>query len=132
MEQIAFELQLPVLDNLPTEVLDQLWGALHARARREKTTISALVRQAVRERYLGSREQRMTAMQRFVGVGASRGEHTAAKPPLASVFSSAVRTASSMLPNFLTGAPVIQLLGRSTNGNVTVMTCVFWLRIRWR
>lgn len=46
---------------------DQLWGALHARARSEKTTVSELVRQAVRERYLGNREQRMLAMQRFIG-----------------------------------------------------------------
>ncbi len=46
---------------------DQLWGALHARARSQKTTISELVRQAVRDRYLGSREQRMVAMQRLVG-----------------------------------------------------------------
>jgi hypothetical protein len=46
---------------------DQLWGALHARARGEKTTISELVRQAVRERYVGDQEQRMIAMQRFVG-----------------------------------------------------------------
>ena len=47
---------------------DQLWGALHARARREKTTVSNLVRQAVRERYLGDREQRRIAMQQFVGI----------------------------------------------------------------
>jgi metal-responsive CopG/Arc/MetJ family transcriptional regulator len=47
---------------------DQLWGALHARARREKTTVSELVRQAVRERYLGDREQRRAAMQEFVGI----------------------------------------------------------------
>ena len=40
---------------------DQLWGALHARARTEKTTVSELVRQAVRERYLGDREQRRAA-----------------------------------------------------------------------
>ncbi len=53
---------------------DQLWGALHARAKSEKTTVSELVRQAVRERYLGSREQRMAAMQRFVGNGKSRAE----------------------------------------------------------
>jgi Ribbon-helix-helix protein, copG family len=46
---------------------DQLWGALHARAKGEKTTISELVRQAVRERYLGDHEQRMIAMQRFIG-----------------------------------------------------------------
>jgi predicted DNA-binding ribbon-helix-helix protein len=46
---------------------DQLWEALHARAKRENTTISELVRQAVRERYVGSREQRLSAMQRFAG-----------------------------------------------------------------
>jgi hypothetical protein len=46
---------------------DQLWGALHARARRENTTISELVRQAVRERYVGNHEQRLSAMQRFAG-----------------------------------------------------------------
>jgi metal-responsive CopG/Arc/MetJ family transcriptional regulator len=53
---------------------DQLWGALHARARREKTTVSELVRQAVRERYLGDREQRRAAMQQFVGVRQSRAQ----------------------------------------------------------
>ena len=58
---------------------DQLWGALHARARREKTTVSELVRQAVRERYMGCREQRLAAMQRFVGIsksGAARIDST--------------------------------------------------------
>lgn len=54
---------------------DQLWGALHARARRENTSLSELVRQAVRERYLGDFEQRKTAMQRFVGIRKGRGEH---------------------------------------------------------
>jgi hypothetical protein len=53
---------------------DQLWGALHARARSEKTTISELVRQAVRERYLGDHEQRMIAMQRFVGTRKSSSD----------------------------------------------------------
>lgn len=51
---------------------DQLWGALHARARREKTTISELVRQAARERYLGRQEARITAMQGLVGIRKSR------------------------------------------------------------
>ena len=51
---------------------DQLWGALHARARSEKTTISELVRQAARERYLGRQETRMAAMQSFVGIRKSR------------------------------------------------------------
>lgn len=47
---------------------DQLWSALHTRARRENTTISELVRRAVREQYLGNHEQRMAAMQRLVGI----------------------------------------------------------------
>jgi hypothetical protein len=51
---------------------DQLWGALHARARSEKTTISELVRQAARERYLGRQDARMSAMQGFVGIRKSR------------------------------------------------------------
>jgi len=51
---------------------DQLWEALHARSRSEKTTISELVRQAARERYLGRHEARMAAMQSFVGIRKSR------------------------------------------------------------
>jgi len=47
---------------------DQLWGALHARARREKTTISDLARQALRERYIGALEKRKAAMQSFIGI----------------------------------------------------------------
>jgi metal-responsive CopG/Arc/MetJ family transcriptional regulator len=47
---------------------EDLWGTLHDRARSQKTTISELVRQAVRERYLGSQRQRMEAMQAFVGI----------------------------------------------------------------
>ncbi|MBV9081694.1 MAG: ribbon-helix-helix protein, CopG family [Acidobacteriaceae bacterium] len=53
---------------------DRLWGALHARARREKTTVSELVRRAVRERYFGDREQRKAAMQQFVGIRKSDAE----------------------------------------------------------
>ena len=52
---------------------DHLWEALHSQARREGTTISELVRQAARERYLGTHEQRKAAMQGFVG---SRKSHT--------------------------------------------------------
>ena len=55
---------------------DQLWEALHARARSEKTTISALVRQAARERYLGRQESRMAAMQGLVGIRRSRARAT--------------------------------------------------------
>jgi len=47
---------------------DDLWGTLHDRARSQKTTVSELVRQAVRERYLGNHSQRMKAMQAFVGI----------------------------------------------------------------
>ena len=53
---------------------DHLWGALHARAESEKTTVSELVRQAVRERYLGDLERRKAAMQGFVGIRNARRE----------------------------------------------------------
>jgi len=46
---------------------DSLWEALHARARSRKTTISELVREAARERYLNKGEERRKAMQEFVG-----------------------------------------------------------------
>jgi hypothetical protein len=46
---------------------DNLWNALHIRARSQGTTVSHLVREAVRERYLGSRNEQMKAMQEFVG-----------------------------------------------------------------
>lgn len=46
---------------------DQLWNALHSLARAQNTTISELVRQAVRDRYLGNLEQRRQAMEQFVG-----------------------------------------------------------------
>lgn len=46
---------------------DNLWKALHERARVRKTTISELVREAARERYLGKRDQQREAMQAFVG-----------------------------------------------------------------
>jgi metal-responsive CopG/Arc/MetJ family transcriptional regulator len=49
---------------------DHLWNALHARARREQTTISELVRQAIRERYLDDREGRAKAMRDIIGVRA--------------------------------------------------------------
>ena len=55
---------------------DQLWSALHARAQSEKTTVSELVRQAVREQYLGDHEQRKAAMQRLVGIRKSHREGT--------------------------------------------------------
>jgi predicted DNA-binding ribbon-helix-helix protein len=53
---------------------DDLWQALHARARREDTTISDLVRQAARERYLGSSTVRNSAMQAAVGIWKDRAD----------------------------------------------------------
>ena len=49
---------------------DQLWNALHVRARSEQKSISQLVREAVRERYLGKLETRREAMQAVVGIRA--------------------------------------------------------------
>lgn len=53
---------------------DDLWKALHTRARRQKTTISDLVRQAARECYLGNGEARREAMHAFVGIRKDRSE----------------------------------------------------------
>ena len=47
---------------------ESLWSALHARAKRQKTTISELVRDAIRELYMGKIEERREAMQSFVGI----------------------------------------------------------------
>jgi len=53
---------------------EDLWNALHARAHTQKTTVSELVREAVRERYLGKRDERMKAMQQFAGIRRERSE----------------------------------------------------------
>jgi plasmid stability protein len=53
---------------------DDLWNALHIRARREGTTVSDLVRQAARKHYLGDADQRRKAMQAFVGIRKDRPE----------------------------------------------------------
>ena len=53
---------------------DHLWNALHTRARSRKTTVSELVREAVRERYLGKQDEQMKAMQEFVGIRKERSE----------------------------------------------------------
>ena len=53
---------------------DDLWQALHAQARREKTTISELVRRAVRDRYVGDLERRREAMQAIVALWKDRQE----------------------------------------------------------
>jgi hypothetical protein len=46
---------------------EQLWNVLHVRAKSDKTTVSELVREAVRERYLGRRDEQAKAMRAFVG-----------------------------------------------------------------
>jgi hypothetical protein len=51
---------------------DDLWNALHARARSMGTTISALVRDAARERYLGNLDERREAMEAMVGIWKDR------------------------------------------------------------
>lgn len=51
---------------------ENLWNVLHAQARREGTTISELVRQAARERYMGRLEERTRAMQAWIGVRKGR------------------------------------------------------------
>lgn len=51
---------------------DELWEALHAHARREKTTISELARSALRERYVCSPEQRRADLMAAVGIWKDR------------------------------------------------------------
>jgi predicted CopG family antitoxin len=53
---------------------DDLWEALHVRARTERTSISDLVRRAARERYLGDLEERRKAMLAIVGIGKDNPE----------------------------------------------------------
>ena len=53
---------------------DDLWNALHAIAESSGTSISELVRQAVRERYVGKLEERRKAMQAFVGIRQDRSQ----------------------------------------------------------
>lgn len=53
---------------------DDLWNALHIRSRQEKTTISELVRQAVRERYLDKADERRAAMLGIVGIWKDRAD----------------------------------------------------------
>jgi predicted transcriptional regulator len=51
---------------------DDLWKALHTLARSQGNTISELIRQALREWYLGKLEERRNAMQSFAGMRADR------------------------------------------------------------
>ena len=59
---------------------DQLSNALHSVARARNTTISELVRQAVRDRYLGNLEQQRQAMEQFVGSRATSPHAVDAMP----------------------------------------------------
>jgi hypothetical protein len=53
---------------------DDLWLALHNRARSEGTTISEMVRQAARERYFPDLDKRKEVMQAFIGTRKDRLE----------------------------------------------------------
>ena len=53
---------------------ENLWNVLHTQARTRKTTVSELMREAVRERYLGGREAQLKAMREFVGIRSTRAE----------------------------------------------------------
>jgi len=51
---------------------DDIWKALHIHSRRQGTTISELVRRAVREKYGRSSADRRQAMLAFVGLRKDR------------------------------------------------------------
>lgn len=49
-----------------------LWSTLRERAQREETSVSQLLRRAVRERYASGFEERRVAMQALVGLWSDR------------------------------------------------------------
>ena len=51
---------------------EDIWKALHIRSRQQGTSISELVRQAVREKYGSSPARRRQAMQALVGMWKDR------------------------------------------------------------
>jgi hypothetical protein len=51
---------------------EDVWKALHIRSRQQRTTISELVRQAVRDKYGSSPASRREAMQAMVGIWKNR------------------------------------------------------------
>jgi hypothetical protein len=51
---------------------EDIWKALHIRAREQRTSISELVRRAVRDKYGRSSAGRNQAMQAFVGMWKDR------------------------------------------------------------
>ncbi len=51
---------------------EDIWKALHIRSRQQRTSISELVRQAVRDKYGSSAASRKEAMQAIVGLWKDR------------------------------------------------------------
>jgi predicted transcriptional regulator len=51
---------------------DDVWKALQIRAKQSKSTISELVRQAVREKYLDKKSERREAMLSAIGLWKNR------------------------------------------------------------
>jgi hypothetical protein len=51
---------------------DDIWKALHIRAKQSRSTISELVRQAVREKYLNNASNRKEALLSVVGIWKDR------------------------------------------------------------
>jgi hypothetical protein len=51
---------------------EDIWKVLHIRSRQQRTTVSELVRQAVREKYGSSPTGRRQAMQAVVGLWKNR------------------------------------------------------------
>lgn len=60
---------------------DEVWSALQVKSRESGQTMSELVRQTLREKYLGSTAQRASAMKAFVGSlsGSSNADDTQAE-----------------------------------------------------
>ena len=61
---------------------DEVWAALQVRARESGVTISELVRQAVRERYVGQSEERRRAMMAFASSRKDRTDQGETEPYL--------------------------------------------------
>ncbi|HXP85901.1 MAG TPA: CopG family transcriptional regulator [Bryobacteraceae bacterium] len=53
---------------------EDVWNTLHTIAHQSGTTISELVRQAVREHYVAGSAQRKRAMEAFIGIRRNRPE----------------------------------------------------------